>query len=195
MQSAGSLSSLSSNASSHSSSTYGSRTVLDAKDLPSASARCRSSIVSYHDIDDVILSPPPRPPRRRSYHPASTLTRPTPKCKHLLRHCLGSTGKTASMRHRFFAELCQQHRLLLVLNDYDCQCGCHFSMRRGSFVVQYESRNGSSPLVKRGHGTVTVISEELVCSKIPSECVCDVKLLRERVRVRQLCDEDQTFDL
>ncbi|CAF4209053.1 unnamed protein product, partial [Rotaria sordida] len=45
---------------------------------------------------------------------------------------------------------------------------------------------------------VTVISNDLVCSKVPSEYVCDVELLRERVRSRHFYnddDDEQSFDL
>jgi hypothetical protein len=36
----------------------------------------------------------------------------------------------------------------------------------------------------------------LVCSKIPSEYVCDVELLRERVRSRRFSgDDEQSFDM
>ena len=210
MQSSPSLASLSSNASSTSShsSSYGSRTVLDASDLPSASARCRSSIVSFLDNDDTLFAspPPPPPPRRRSHMPTTTMTRSTPKCRHLFRTCLSSTSSplsipvqsklssSSSVRQRYFAQLCQSHRLLLVLTDYDCRCGCHFSMRQGAFVVLYESNDQPSSK-KREEGVVTVISSDLVCSKVPLEHLCDVDVLRERVRARQLYDEQQSFDL
>jgi hypothetical protein len=67
-------------------------------------------------------------------------------------------------------------------------------MRQGNFVILYESKNEQSSSNK--HELVTVISNELVCSKIPSEYVCDVDLLRERVRSRHLYnDDEQSFDL
>ena len=215
MQSYASLSSLASSCSSHSS-TYGSRTILDVKDLHTASARCRSSIVSSIDNDDTLLSPPnsppPPPPRRRQSHIPTTSTRAGPKCRQLFRSCLSSTASphsipipiknklgtstSSSIRERYFAQLCQSHRLLLVLNDYDCQCGCQFSMREGSFVVLSDTADSSSSSLKKSEDDlVTVISNELVCSKIPMEYVCDVELLRERVRRRQLYSDEQTFDL
>ncbi|CAF4987894.1 unnamed protein product, partial [Rotaria socialis] len=86
------------------------------------------------------------------------------------------------------------HRLLLVLNDYECKCGCRFSMKQGDFVILYETRNELSMWYR--NKLVTVISNELVCSKIPCEYVCDVKLLRERVRSRHFSsDDEQSFDL
>ena len=73
MQSSTSLSSLSSTTSSNSS-TYGSRTILDVRDLHSAAPRCRASIVAFLDNDQTLFSPrsssppPPPPPRRRRSH-------------------------------------------------------------------------------------------------------------------------------
>ena len=216
MQSSLSISSLASSCSSHSSSsstssaTYGSRTVLDVKDLPAASARCRSSIVSSLDNDDTMLSPPqsppPPPPRRRQSHV------PAQKCRQLFRSCLSSTASpmsipiktklstSSSIRERYFAQLCQSHRLLLVLNDYECRCGCHFSMHEGQFVVLYDgpdNKSSSSSLSskKEEDRCITVISSDLVCSKIPVDYVCDVELLRERVRHRQMYSDEQSFDL
>jgi hypothetical protein len=67
-------------------------------------------------------------------------------------------------------------------------------MRQGSFVILYETRNEFTTSKKSG--LVTVISNELVCSKIPSEYVCDVELLRERVRSRRFSgDDEQSFDM
>jgi hypothetical protein len=67
-------------------------------------------------------------------------------------------------------------------------------MQQGSFVILYEINNELSSSKK--YGRVTVISNELVCSKVPSEYVCDVNLLRERVRSRRLyIDDEQSFDL
>ena len=72
-------------------------------------------------------------------------------------------------------------------------------MRQGAFVILYESKDQTSlsppSLSKRDEGVVTVISSDLVCSKVPMEYVCDVDVLRERVRARQLYDEEQSFDL
>ncbi|CAF5125221.1 unnamed protein product, partial [Rotaria sp. Silwood1] len=77
---------------------------------------------------------------------------------------------------------------------YECKCGCHFSMRQGTFVILYETKNELSKWNK--NKLVTVISNELVCSKVPSEYVCDVELLRERVRTRNFSsDDEQSFDL
>ncbi len=206
MQSSTSISSISSTTSSNSS-TYGSRTVLEAKDLPFAAPRCRSSIVAFLDNDQTLFSPPasppPPPPRRRQSQILSTNKSMT-KCRHLFRTCLSSTSpfalpiqtklSNATIRKQYFAKLCQDHRLLLVLNDYECKCGCHFSMQQGSFVILYEINNELSSSKK--HGRVTVISNELVCSKVPSEYVCDVDLIRERVRSRRLyIDDEQSFDL
>jgi hypothetical protein len=127
------------------------------------------------------------------------------KCRHLLRTCLPSTSSplalptqtkfsNATLRKQYFTKLCHNHRLLLVLNDYECKCGCHFSIRQGSFVILYETNNELSSLNKRR--LVTVISNELICSKIPAEYVCDVDLLRQRVRSRCLQnDDEQSFDL
>ncbi len=208
MQSSTSLSSISSTTSSNSS-TYGSRTILDAKDLYLATPRCRSSIVAFLDNDQTLFSPPssppppPPPPRRRSQLPSTNKS--MAKCRHLFRTCLSSTSSplalpiqtklsSATMRKQYFTKLCHNHRLLLVLNDYVCQCGCHFTMRQGTFVILYETNNES--LSSKDHGLVTVISNELVCSKVPSEYVCDVDVLRERVRTRRLFnDDEQSFDL
>jgi hypothetical protein len=203
MQSSTSISSLSSTTSSNSS-TYGSRTILDAKDLHSAAPRCRSSIiVTFSDNDETLLSlpPPPCPPRRRSQLPS---TKSMAKCRHLFRTCLSSTSSPLSLptqtklsntaaRQQYFTKLCRDHRLLLVLNDYHCQCGCHFSMQQGSFVILYETKGELSTSNK--HELVTVISSELVCSKVPCGSLCDVDVLRERVRSRRLYNDEQSFDL
>jgi hypothetical protein len=207
MQSSTSLSSISSAASSNSS-TYGSRTILEAKDLPFAAPRCRSSIVAFLEDDQTLFSsqsPPPLPPPRRRSQIPSTTTKSMAKCRHLFRTCLSSTSSPLSLpyqaklsnstlRKQYFAKLCDDHRLLLALSDYECPCGCHFSMRQGSFVILYETRNEFTTSKKSG--LVTVISNELVCSKIPSEYVCDVELLRERVRSRRFSgDDEQSFDM
>ena len=209
MQSSASLSSIASSSSSNSS-TYGSRTVLDAKDLHLAAPRCRSSIVAFLDDDQTLFSPPsspppPPPPRRRRSHLPSTNNKSMSKCRHLLRTCLSSAPSplalpvqaklsSAVIRQQYFDKLCRTHRLLLALNDYECQCGCHFSMRKGDFVILYETNNDLTSL--KDHRLITVISNELVCSKIPSNYVCDVSVLRERVRARRLHgDDEQSFDL
>ncbi len=207
MQSSSSLSSLSSTISSNSS-TYGSRTILDAKDLRFAAPRCRSSIVAFLDNDQTLFSPPssppPPPPRRRQSQLPST-TKSMAKCRHVFRTCLSSASSplslptqsklsNATLRKEYFAKLCHNHRLLLVLNDYQCKCGCHFSMQEGSLVILYETRNELS--ISNKASLVTVISNELICSKVPSKYVCDVELLRERVRMRHFdSDDEQSFDL
>jgi hypothetical protein len=129
------------------------------------------------------------------------------KYRHLFRTCLSSTSSplalpiqtklsNATIRKDYFTKLCHNHRLLLVLNDYQCQCGCHFSIQQGSFVILYESKTDLSSSSSKKDGLVTVISNELVCSKIPSEYVCDVGMLRERVRSRRLYyNDEQSFDL
>jgi hypothetical protein len=67
-------------------------------------------------------------------------------------------------------------------------------MQQGSFVILYERINDISSIKNRR--LLTVISNELVCSKVPSEYVCDVDILRERVRTRRLYnDDEQSFDL
>ncbi len=180
MQSYTSLSSISSTTSSNSS-IYGSQTILNAEDLPSIGARCRSSIISSLDN---------HPTPRRSQHPS--------KCRHLFRTCLSSSSSSLSsliqkklsdhtFRKQYFAKLCRNHRLLLVLNDYQCQCGCHFSVKQGNFVILYEK--------KMTNEFLTVISNQLICSKIPSHFVCDIDTLRERVRSRIRCNNAQSFDL
>ncbi len=205
MQSSTSLSSISSITSSNSS-TYGSRTVLDANDLPFAAPRCRASIVGFLDNDQTLFSPPPAPPPRLRTQLPST-NKSMAKYRHLFRTCLSSTSSplalpiqtklsNATIRKDYFTKLCHNHRLLLVLNDYQCQCGCHFSIQQGSFVILYESKTDLSSSSSKKDGLVTVISNELVCSKIPSEYVCDVGMLRERVRSRRLYyNDEQSFDL
>ena len=128
------------------------------------------------------------------------------KCRHFFRTCFSSTSSQFSLpiqakisnhmvRQQYFSQLCRSHRLLLVLNDYDCYCGCQFSMRQGSFVILYEN-NRNDLSIWRKNRLVTVISNELVCSKVLSEYLCDIGLLRERVRSRHFnrCN-NQTFDL
>lgn len=181
MQSSTSLSSISSSTSSNSS-IYGSQTILNEEDLPLAAPRCRSSIISSHNT-----SPTPHHSNRSST-----------KCRHLFRTCLSSTSSPLSsliqkklsdqtFRKQYFTKLSQNHRLLFVLNDYQCTCGCHFSIRQGTFVILYKT--------KIDHGYLTVVSNELICSKIPSEYVCDIDILRQRVRSRNFCTNQQSFDL
>ncbi|CAF2775574.1 unnamed protein product [Rotaria sp. Silwood2] len=173
MQSAFSLSSISSSTSSYSSTSYASRTILEAKDLPSAAPRCRFQL----PVNNKSMS----------------------KCRHLFRTCLSSILSPlslpiqtklsdSSIRKQYFAKLCHHYRLLLVLNDYECKCGCHFSMRQGTFVILYETRNELS--MSNKNKLVTVISNELVCLKVPSEYVCDIELLREHVRTRHFYSDD-----
>jgi hypothetical protein len=202
MYSYASLSSISSTSSSNSSSTYGSRDVLDVKDLPAAPARCRSSIVSHHNDIDVLLplvdTPPPCPPRRHRRSQVPRISSTSTCCQiRQTSFSLTSTPRamfmptklTLSARRRYFTELSHRHRLLLVLNDYDCRCGCLFSMRQGNFVIL-------SDMVKTdARSLVTVISTDLVCSKVPTEFVCDVDSLRQRVRARQIHSDELSFDL
>lgn len=211
MQTSGSLSSIASSASSNSS-LYGSRTVLNIEELHTAAPRCRSSIVSFVNNDQTLFSPPSSPPplppprRRQTQLPSlSSSNKSMVKCRQLFRTCLSSTASPlqlpnqsklsdADRRQEYFAKLCQTHRLLLVLNDYECQCGCRFSMEQGSYVILYESANDLSV---NNHGLVTVISNDLVCSKVPRKFLCDVESLRERVRSRRAVhhDDELTFDL
>jgi hypothetical protein len=185
MQSSTSLSSISSTTSSNSS-IYGSQTILDAEDLPSVAPRCRSSIISALDNNQT---------PRRSQLPSN---RSTAKCRHLFRTCLSSTSSSLSsliqkklsdstFQKQYFAKLCHNYRLLLVLNDYQCTCGCHFFAKQGTFVLLYKT--------KIENGLLTVISNQLICSKIPSDFVCDINILRERVRSRTYCNNEQSFDL
>jgi len=194
MQSSTSLSSISSTTSSNSS-IYGSQTILNAEDLPLVAPRCRSSIISSLDNNQTILPLT----SRRSQLPSIT------KCRHLFRNCLSSTSSSLSLliqkklsdhtfRKQYFAKLCRNHRLLLVLNDYQCKCGCHFSMKQGTFVVLYETKTDFLSLWNK-QGLVTVISNQLVCSKVPSHFLCDIDVLRERVRCRASCNNEQSFDL
>ncbi|CAF3759881.1 unnamed protein product [Rotaria socialis] len=138
MQSSTSFSSMSSTASSCSS-TYASRTILEAKDLPSAGPRCRSSMIASLDNDEGVFSepPPPPPPPRRRRTQIPSANKSMAKCRHLLRTCLTSASAPLSLltptklsdsiiRKQYFAQLCHNHRLLLVLNDYECKCGCYF---------------------------------------------------------------------
>ncbi|CAF1673222.1 unnamed protein product [Adineta ricciae] len=175
--------SLSSIASSNSS-IYGSRTILDEEDLPSAAPRCRSSIISSLD-------------NHQTNHSSD---RSITKCRHLFRTCLSSTSSSLSaliqkkladqtFRKQYFAKLCRHHRLLLVLNDYHCQCGCQFRMKQGTFVLLYETESNHR------QNFVTVISNQLVCSKVPPQFLCDLDTLRERVRCRASCHNEQSFDL
>ena len=182
MQSSTSLSSISSTTSSNSS-IYGSQTILNAEDLPSLAPRCRSSIISSMDNNHSTTP-------RRSQVPS--------KCRHIFRTCLSSTSSSLStliqkklsdqtFQKQYFTKLCRNHRLLLVLNDYQCQCGCHFSMKEGTFVILYDR--------KISNESITVISNQLICSKIPAQFVCDIEFLRERVRSRIRCHNEQSFDL
>lgn len=194
MQPSTSLSSLSSN----NSSIYGSQNVLNAEDLPSAAPRCRSSIISSLDSHQTLLSPAPRRSQLSS-------NRSITKCRHLFRTCLSSSAAPLSsliqkklsehtFRKQYFGKLCRNHRVLLVLNDYHCPCGCQFVMKQGSSVILYDSRTKSSAVDNRNE-LVTVISSHLVCSKVPTQFLCDVDVLRERVRTRASCHQKQSFDL
>ena len=153
-----------------STSIYGSQTILNEDERCLAASRCRSSIKN----------------------------KSTAKCRHLLRSCRSSLVPSklygTTIRQQLFAKLCRNHRLLLVLNDYICQCGCRFVMRQCDFVILYQTNKEATFAADRR--LVTVISNELVCSKVPSNYVCDVNVLRERVRERRLySDDEQSFDL
>src|ERR1700722_7887772 len=120
MESSTSLSSISSIRSSNSS-TYGSRTIIEAKDLPFAASRCRLSIVAFLHEDQDLFSPPssppppPPPPRRRSQLPSNNKS--MTKCRHLFRTCLSSNSSplalpiqtkhsNAIIRKQYFTKLC-----------------------------------------------------------------------------------------
>ena len=134
-----SLSSISSTTSSNSS-IYGSQTILNAEDLPSAASRCRSSIISSHDNNQTL---------RRSQLLSN---RSTDKCRHLFRTCLSSTSSPLSsliqkklsdntFRKQYFAKLCRNHRLLLVLNDYQCKMwlSIFHETRYFCYIIQYKN--------------------------------------------------------
>ncbi|CAF4697312.1 unnamed protein product, partial [Rotaria socialis] len=117
MQSSTSFSSMSSTASSCSS-TYASRTILEAKDLPSAGPRCRSSMIASLDNDEGVFSepPPPPPPPRRRRTQIPSANKSMAKCRHLLRTCLTSASAPLSLltptklsdsiiRKQYFAQL------------------------------------------------------------------------------------------
>ncbi|UJR15080.1 hypothetical protein I4U23_002047 [Adineta vaga] len=187
--------SLSSIASSNSS-IYGSQTILSEEDLPLAAPRCRSSIISSFDNTQTIHSP------TSSRHSQLSSNRSITKCRHLFRTCLSSTSSPLSsliqkklsdqtFRKQYFTKLCRNHRLLLVLNDYQCKCGCQFTMKQGTFVILYETKTKFS----LSNESVTVISNHLICSKVPSQFICDLDVLRDRVRSRASCHNEQSFDL
>ena len=62
-------------------------------------------------------------------------------------------------------------------------------------VLSWSSSSSSLKSKSSERRLVTVISRDLVCSKIPMEYVCDVELLRERVRARRIQHDEQSFDL
>ncbi|CAF1195329.1 unnamed protein product [Rotaria sordida] len=177
MQSSISLSSISSS----NSSIYGSQTILNIDDLPSTAPRCRSSIIcSLDNNNNEILF----------------LIRSKIKCCHLFYNYLSSTSYSLSslFRKNFFTKLCHYHRLLLVLNDYQCKCGCQFSIKQGTFVILYETKI-ESLLSWNKIQFLTVISNQLICSKVPSYFLCDINVLSQRVRSRSYCNNEQSFDL
>ena len=161
---------------SRNSSIYGSQTIMNAEDLPSMAPRCRSSIISTSDSYQ----------NQHSSIPFSSI-QSTTKCGHLFRSCF-------SFRKRYFSKLCRYHRLLLVLDDYQCNCGCKFSIKQDTFVLLYETHMKSLSSYNKTD-LITVISNQLVYSKIPSSIVCDIDILRERVRSRYSCSKEQSFDL
>ena len=168
---------------------YGTRTIVEVQDLPTASSRCRSSIVCSLDADPMLLTPP----------------RSTKKCRHVFDTSLSSTSSSLAVliqkkvadpafREQHFAKLSRHHRLLLVLNDYQCSCGCHFSVRQGSFVLLDETKAVSSSNSNE-HRLVAVISNQLICSKVPAYFLCDVQSIWARVRLRPSQADVQSFDL
>ena len=86
----------------------------------------------------------------------------------------------------------RHHPWLFVLNDYQCHCGCHFSMKQGTFVLLDQTR--SSTAINRQQ-IISVIGHQLIRSKVPSSYVCDLDSLRARVRSRFSKDNLQSFDL
>ncbi|CAF3627607.1 unnamed protein product, partial [Adineta steineri] len=101
MQSSTSLSSISSSTSSNSS-IYGSRTILETKDLPFAAPRCRSSIAAFLDDDQTLFSspsssPPPLPPPRRRQTQLPSSNKTIIRCRQLFRTCLSSTSSPLSL--------------------------------------------------------------------------------------------------
>lgn len=103
------------------------------------------------------------------------------RCRSLLRPS-GSSSTTD-----YFHKLAEHYPILLVLNDYQCSCGCHFSIAQGTFVILVSR--------KSSQGHLTVISNQLICSKIPTSVLCDVRVLRARVRSRISAQQKQSFDL
>lgn len=168
---------------------YGTRTIVEVQDLPSASSRCRSSIVCSLDADPMLLPSP----------------QSSKKCRHVFHTSLSSTSSSLAVliqkkvsdpafRKQYFAKLSRHHRLLLVLNDYQCSCGCHFSVRQGSFVLLDETKAVSSSNSNE-HRLVAVISNQLICSKVPASFLCDVHSIWARVRLRPSQPDIQSFDL
>ena len=171
---------------------YGTRTVLEVQDLPGAASRCRSSIVASSDADAILLSSP------RSNPPAK-------RCRHLFHTSLSSTSSSLTLliqkkvsdpafRKQYFAKLSRRHRLLLVLNDYQCACGCLFSIQQGSFVLLDETKTVSSSS-SNPRRLAAVISNQLLCSKVPSSFLCDVQSIWARARLRPSQSDVQSFDL
>ena len=184
---------------SNNSSAYGSQTILDLKDLSSLESRCRSSVISSFDSNQNLFS------STNCYSQFPSTRRTTDKCRPLFLSSLSSTSSSLCsliqkklsenlFRKQYFAKLCHNHRLLLALYDYQCTCGCQFSMKYGTFVILYEDKLELSSSWNRT-GLITVISNQLICSRIPSHFVCDINVLRERVRSRTFCSNEQSFDL
>ena len=67
-------------------------------------------------------------------------------------------------------------------------------MQQGSFVIRYDGSTHGS-VSKKKSGMVTVMSSDLVYLKVPAEFVCDVEVLRERVRARRMQRDEQSFDV
>ena len=180
----------SSTASSHSTLYNSRRTILELEDLSSATSRCRSSIISSVDAEHIphLPSPSDRFSCRPFFH--RCLSSSTSRLSHLMQKKLADS----LFRKQYFARLCRHHRPLLVLNDYHCPCGCRFAMRQGSFVLLDDKPTHCSSLCT-ADDLVGVISNQLMCSRVPWTFLCDLRSLRERVRTRSFYSRAQSFDL
>ena len=166
------------------------RTILELEDLSSAASRCRSSIISSVDAEHILHLASPASDRsscRPFFH--RCLSSPTSRLARLVQKKLTDS----SFRKLYFARLCRHHRPLLVLNDYQCPCGCRFAMRQGSVVLVDEKQMNASPYTHDER--VSVISNQLMCSRVPWLSLCDLRSLRERVRTRSFYTRPQSFDV
>ena len=158
------------------------RTILNVEDLPWAPSRCRSSIV----CSSKFKSSSTQSHCHQLFH--KSLSSKSPSLTGLMEKNLSNS----KFRDEFFLRLSRHSRLLFVLNDYRCCCGCEFAIERGSFVLLNTSESSSN----NENSTVAVISNRLICSKIPSSIVCDLNSIRERVRFRSAQDRTvPSFDL